>query len=66
MTKEPHELIIFGKVERFSHSPMGNCLRLVDANNKDAVWTGDSILESFEGKGNICLHIKMIKKGKKK
>lgn len=65
MTKEPHELIIFGKVKRFSHSPQGNCLRLVDSNNKNAIWTGDDILESFEGKSNICLHIKMIKTRRK-
>jgi hypothetical protein len=40
---------------------MGNCLRLVDLNNKDAIWTGDRILESFEGKGNVCLQVMMIK-----
>jgi len=62
MTKEPHELIIFGKVERFSHSPQGNCLRLVDLNNKDTVWTGNDILQSFEDKGNVCLEIKMIRR----
>lgn len=65
MTKEPHELIIFGKVERFTHSPQGNCLRLIDLNNKSAIWTGDKILSSFESKGNVCLHIKMVK-GKQK
>ncbi len=65
MTKESHELLIFGKVERFSSSPQSNCLRLVDMNNKNVIWTGDKILESFEGKENICLEIKMIKKRRK-
>jgi hypothetical protein len=65
MTKEPHEFIIYGRVERFSNSPNGNCLRLVDANNKDAAWTGDDLLQSFEGKRNIYLQIKMAKSRKK-
>ena len=64
MAKEPHELIIYGRVERFSSSPNGNCLRLVDANN-NAVWTGDDILQSFEDKGNVCLQIKMVKAKRK-
>lgn len=58
MTKEPHELIIHGKVERFPNSPMGNNLRLVDGN---AIWSGDNLLEGFEGKGKICLQVKMVK-----
>ena len=62
MAKNPHELIICGKVERFSNSPMGNALRLVDANNKDAIWSGDDILGSFEGKGEVCLQVKMVRR----
>jgi hypothetical protein len=62
MTKEPHELIVFGTVKRLSSSPGGNSFALVDINNKNAVLVGDDILEGFEGKGNICLHIKMIRR----
>ncbi len=65
MTKEPHELIIYGRVERFSNSPNGNCLRLVDINS-NAVWAGDDLLQSFEDKGNICLQIKMIQQTRAK
>ncbi len=50
MTKEPHELIIYGRVERFNNSPMGNSLRLIDINSNKTVWTGNKILESFEDK----------------
>lgn len=59
MTKSPHELIIYGRVERFSNSPMGNSLRLVDGK---VIWTGDDILESFEDKA-VCLQVKMIREG---
>jgi hypothetical protein len=64
MTKEPHELIIYGRVERFSNSPNGNCLRLVDTNS-NAAWAGDDLLKSFEDKGNVCLQIKMVKSKRK-
>lgn len=66
MTKEPHELIIYGRVERFSNSPNGNCLRLVDTNNNNAAWAGDDLLQGFEGKGNICFQIKMMRLKKRK
>ena len=56
-------LILYGKVMRFSNTPNGQNLRLVD---RKAVWTLDDLLGDFENK-DICVTVKLGKRhGKSK
>jgi len=57
MSTDTNELIIHGKVERFSNSPTGQSLRLIDGK---VIWTLDKLLRDFED-DTVCVSVKRVK-----
>lgn len=53
-----NELIIQGKVTRFSNSPNGQALRLMDGK---VAWTLDKLLGDFED-DTVCVSVKRTKR----
>ena len=58
MKSHTKELIVQGKVKRFSNSPNGQSLRLMDGK---IIWTFDKLLGDFED-GEVCVTVKRIKR----
>jgi len=58
MKADTNELLIWGKVKRFSNSPNEQCLRLVDGK---VAWILDKLLGDFEN-DTVCISVKRIKR----